>query len=240
MSIGTQSPAAHLMAACLGLILLAICGAVGMILPAVFGAEPTRLLVQEHSTLETASAIMWFVLAAALFIYAAGADRILWVFAVLAVAAGARELDVHTQLTTRSISQMSYWVDGSVPPGEKLVAGAIVSLVAATAAYGLVRRGKSVVSALRRGNSAAWNLASLTLAIPVTKIVDLIPHYVPGPRATEVGASYLILAAGAFEEMAEMMMPVIGVLALGQHSEHRKSNPQFGTRNSSAARMDGG
>jgi hypothetical protein len=218
----SQPFAADRMAAGLGPILIAVGGVASLVGPAVIGAEPIRFMVQENSPVEIASATLWFVLAASIAVYAAGADRALMVLAILAVAAGAREMDAHYMFTTRSISQSSYWVDATVPPGEKLVAGAVLLVLASTAIYGLARYGKSLLSALRAGNPAAWSLATLILAVPAIKVVDLLPHYVPGPRGTEQGAPYLILAAAAFEEMTELLMPVIGVLALGQYSEHRR------------------
>lgn len=186
---------------------------VGMTLP------PKFLLhyLTEDGPIESATAALWLALAVAASVFALQRHPRLFTFALLAALAGARELDVHTIFTTQSITKISYWLDLGIPWQEKAVVAAIGLPIAAFVAFQLWRVWPHLRTLGGAGHPAIYTVLGIIGFAVFLLSIDGMPghvaHLTGGPLSLRVRAIF-----ASVEEIGELMLPVLGFVALGQFS----------------------
>lgn len=200
-----------------------------MALAAGFGAfifVPGTVLepfVKENGPIEMSSALQWFALAGVLVLVWIGQRNFpALLFALFAMGGGARELDMHNRFTVGSITRFDYWLERTVPIGERLIVIAVLAVLALSVLYLLVRYGRKFMQQLQLRVGWAWSVATIPVFGLILKFLDRLP----GTMRKFMGITMpeeIRLAAFSLEEFGEMALPIIGFIALGQFLSHRSS-----------------
>ncbi len=183
-------------------------------------------VLREGGPVEGLTEKLYFILAAALWFSPRqkGEWRITLALTVLLVAAGAREMDLHKSLTGFSVLKVSFYLQDR-PLSTKLIALCCVGPVAAAALYLLHTQGRALWQRLRLHEPVAGNLAIFFVTLVVTKVLDrslniLAQDFsIPSSPSTEALVS-------AFEEVGELSLPMIAMVARWQYLQLRAGDPQ--------------
>ncbi|MEG6507931.1 hypothetical protein V6C03_03005 [Methyloligella sp. 2.7D] len=182
-------------------------------------ATPSYLLplLQESGPVEGATAVLWFALAASIFVFVLQKETELMPFAVLALLAGGRELDIHHRFTTESFTKISYWLNMGIPFTEKLIVLAIALPIAAYIGLSLIRGWPRLRARFAEGDPATYTLLALVVFVVLVKLTDAAPRNIRYFTGEHLNLRLQTVLASV-EEIGEMMLPAMGFLALGQFS----------------------
>jgi hypothetical protein len=169
----------------------------------------------EEGLFEQASWVVYFVVAAICLFLVRHDARLYATSAVVVLAMGARELDLHRRFTTDSILKSRYYLKVQAPLVEKLLAGAVVLALTAVVLYMLVRYLPLFLRRLRSRSPAAITLATSFLVLMLTKIADRLPDVMRHDFGAVVPGWLLHLQA-VFEEPLESTIPLLFLLAIVQ------------------------
>ena len=184
---------------------------------AILPAEQVMWLMREEGVVETTTSAVFFALALGLLWWRpAQDDRRSWLaMAVLCAAAGAREIDWHKAWTGKSMLKVSYYL-GPAPWGQKLVALALVLLVAASALYLWRRHARRLWQAMQAGQPDAGTVATLVATTVITKLLDRSVNVLAEDFGVATSPSTRALVS-ALEETMELGLPLMVALALRQY-----------------------
>ena len=190
---------------------------VGIILLIVFlqNAPPqlAEKLLQENGLFEALSAIAWFVSAGVLAILSYTQQwRRGWAATFLLLSLALRELDLHNRFTTMGILKIKFYLSGSVPLTEKIMAGLILSFLVAMAWFLVRDRMAWFFRSLKKREGPAVALVVFFLLLGSSKILDRLPNALP-----EAGIPFSRAPAGqigVFEETMELGLPLMIILII--------------------------
>lgn len=126
--------------------------------------------------------------------------------AVVLLAMGARELDLHHTPWTMSISKIHFYTSPDVPLAEKLLAVAILAVIV-WSLWRLARGGvHAFVSALRRGNPVSWAVLIAAGLVVASKLCDGFGRNL---RAVGLNAGPVLrIEFNKIEELLELGIPL--------------------------------
>ncbi|MES2959677.1 MAG: hypothetical protein V4792_15915 [Pseudomonadota bacterium] len=191
---------------------------------AVWSAMPTEALMRvmaEDGPVETTTAALFFVLALGMYwLRPQGDDRCTWLaMAILCAACGAREMDWHKAWTGKSVLKLSFYLE-SAPMGQKLLALAVLALVALCVVYLALRHGRRLWRNLLLREPVAVTVATLLVATAITKILDRSINLLANDYGV-VTAPPIWALVSALEESIELSLPLMVVLGLWQSLQAR-------------------
>ena len=204
--------------------LLALATAIAVLLP----AEQRAVLLREHGPVESASVLLYLA-GAVLLVTSRRIERTFgyWTASILIVCA-ARELDFHKAFTSDGITKTRYYLDGSIPAAERIVAGVVMVALALWMVRYAARYWSPFVASLRSGETFAWAaLVALVLA-PVSKLLDGAHRHIRGITGDPVPRD-VRSHIGAFEEVLEVGIPIFVLCAIAAfvRAARRGAVPDF-------------
>lgn len=205
--------------------------ALGCLLMLLLPLDELKHWTSEEGLFEQASWVVYFVVAATCLFLVRDDARLYGTSAVVVLAMGARELDLHRRFTTDSMLKSRYYLKVQAPLIEKLLAGAVVLALTAVVLYMLVRYLPLLLRRLRERSPAAITLATSFGVLVLTKIADRLPDVMRHDFGAVVPAWLLHLQA-VFEEPLESTLPLLFLLAIVQA---RLARTQGVSRGASAA-----
>jgi hypothetical protein len=167
----------------------------------------------EHGPLEVLQASLLFSLAIGVWFFRRRGESLLTTSSLTIVlwGMGARELEWHKAWTRSSILKPRFYL-GPSPPGAKLLAGIVVLLVVAAAAYLLQRHLRGLWLGLRQREPLAITFATFFAVLVLSRVLDKSRFgHAPGP--TMVAARVII------EEVLELVLPLLVLLGAFQRQE---------------------
>jgi hypothetical protein len=195
-------------AAAAGLVCLVLAGIAILIDAATLA--PGEKLTREGGSVETASALLYLVAAAA-FLWREGSWRRLWPVPVLLLAMAAREFDFDKRFTSEGLLGIKI-LTRETPLWEKALAVLVIALLTAAIAV-LVRRGlRGFLEGLRRRRGGALYLLAAVALTAGTKTIDGLARKL-APLGIDVSAS-TSRAAGSIEEYLELGIPILLLMAI--------------------------
>jgi hypothetical protein len=196
---------------------------IAIVVASILPLETARPLLSEDGPIELASAFLWFTLALTIVIVGIARDPWILAFAYLAALAGARELDAHAAFTNEPVTNLRYWVRDSSPASEKILVAAILIALIAVIVLALKRHGRTLVASILAGDGATWSVATIFLAAPVLILADGAGRYYTDFTGEDLTQAVEIFPM-AIEEIGELMLSVIGFIAIGQYSERGRAH----------------
>ena len=195
--------------------------AVATALVAAFTLPPelVHAVAAEHGPVETLQALLLFALAAGIFLYRPGGEafRTAGSVAFLLFAMGARELEWHKPRVGGNVLKPGFYL-GPAAPGTKLVAAALVLLLAISAIDLLRRHGRDAWSGLRRREPLSITAATFFVVLASSRIADKIHS---GDNLNSLVAGTVIV-----EETLELALPLLVLLGVLQHRAARAELPR--------------
>lgn len=170
--------------------------------------------LRENGPVETASAIMHFVVAG----IAAGVwfrrGGLAGLIALGALLLGARELDWHHAYTTYGLFNLRQYLRPEVSVAEKLASAAVLLLLGTVVVALLAGSRDRIRQLVLQRQPAFYGAIVLALYVPALKVIDAIPRWFKeaGTVLPETAMKY----ARALEEINEMWLPVLVLLFLLQ------------------------
>jgi energy-converting hydrogenase Eha subunit C len=210
----------------LGMIVFLISVVVSVAAASYLPIATANAYISENGPIELATAHLWFTLALALLILATGRPALLFPAFVCALAA-ARELDADTAFTDEGVTNLRYWAradTGSVP--EKILVAVMLALILAVFVVAIRRYWRDIAKSFAAGQGWAWSVAVMVLTTPVLMLSDGAARYFYSLTGTRLDPATHILWL-AFEEVGELMLPVIGFIALGQYFERVQAGQEL-------------
>lgn len=132
--------------------------------------------------------------------------------AIILLAMGAREMDLHHTPWTMSISKIRFYTSAEVPMLEKLLAVAILAMIL-WSIWQFARAGlRSFVSGLTRPDPAAWAVLIAVGLVPLSKLFDGLGRNLRSLGLTaETGT---LLEFNKIEELLELGIPLFVLAAI--------------------------
>lgn len=189
--------------------------ALGCLLMLLLPLDELKRWTSEEGLFEQASWVLYFVVAAVCLFLIREDPRLYATSAVVVLAMGARELDLHRRFTTDSMLKSRYYLKVQAPLIEKLIAGAIVLALTAVVLYMLVRYLPLLLRRLRERSAAAITLATSFGVLVLTKIADRLPDLMRHDFGA-VAPAWLLHLQAVFEEPLESTIPLLFLLAIVQ------------------------
>lgn len=172
----------------------------------------------EGSVVEMLTQTLYFALAPAVLLLRHAHDR-QWpswlAVSVVLAGFGAREADLHTAWTAKSVLKLSYYL-GNAPWGQKLLAGLAVAAVATAAAWLALRWAKPFWSALTCRQPVAVTVFVFVLTLVASKVFDRSVDILAQDFGVVLSASTRALMT-ALEELLELSLPALAALAVLQY-----------------------
>jgi len=218
----------------LGITVVLIGAVVGMAGAAYLPIATVSASVGEGGPIELAAVYLWFTLALVLIVLAAGRPA-LFFSAFVCVLAGARELDADTAFTDEGVTNLRYWAradTGSV--SEKILVAVILALIISVFVVAIRRYWRHLAKSFADGQAWAWSLAAMVMATPVLMLADGAARYYHNLTGSQFSSATHILQI-AFEETGELMLPVVGFIALGQYFERVQAGLELRSGHSMSA-----
>lgn len=185
----------------------------------------TAALVDEDGPVESLTAALWFVGAAAALTTAFRSRPLVWEWLFGGVGMllfAARELSWHTQFTGWSVTRVESYLSASIPLWGRLLGLLLVVLPAAVSLIGLVVR---LTPRLRRAwrQGAAWSrdVPLWLLLLVISQVLDK-GHKVFPPLGFDIPVHYTRL----FEETIELALPVYVLFAIWPLCFARNESPR--------------
>ncbi len=183
--------------------------------------ETVVMLNIENGPVEMATALLYFVAAAAVWFLRTEAMgwRLSAALCVLLAAFGARELDLHKYWTGTSVLKLSFYLHDA-PLHQKLASAAVLGVIIAALVY-LARWLRPLWAFFRRGHAVAVTIAVFIVTMGVTKVIDRSLNIL----AEDYGVPVTLHTRTIFmslEETIELGLPLLAILALAQNHGLRK------------------
>jgi hypothetical protein len=185
---------------------------VWLVLPTSQAAD----LLVEGGLVETATVVMYGVAIFALFWYrSAVSDRLAWAaLLIVAVAFGAREMDLHLAWTDISMLKSRFYL-GAAPAHQKLAGFLAAATTIAALLYLAARYGAPTLRLLRRQSPYAVTAAVFLATLVVSKMLDRSVSILTEDAGIAISAAAQVLVQ-SIEEMLELALPALIVLGLLQ------------------------
>jgi hypothetical protein len=197
----------------LSLVLLGVVGAVALWV--ALPPEQVMRVIAEDGPIELPTAVLYLLLVVALLLPPSVDLRLRLALAVSFATFAAREFDLHKHWTEKSVLKVSFYL-GDAPLHQKLVAASVLALIAVSVLYLLRRHALATWRAFRAGHPVAVTIAWFMATIVVSKVLDRSVNLLIEDAGVPVGASMHALVS-AVEEVSELVLPLLGGLALLQH-----------------------
>jgi hypothetical protein len=202
------------------LAIAALCVALGLLAWIALPARTVLALMDEHGPVEALTALLYALCAVAVWVERDRArPATAAAVAVLLLAACVRELDLHKAYDGISVLRLS-WYAGAAPLGVKLLAGAIVGVVAAALLWLLRRHGRSIWQGWRRRVPLATTVVTFVGTALAAKIVDRTGSVLPDKFGIVFTPEQSALRF-ALEESLELALAAQVVLGLLQRRAAR-------------------
>ena len=196
-------------------VLAALAGA--LVLWLTLPAEELTLLVEEGGPIERPTA--WFYLLAALAAWylrtPTDDPRTTIALSGVLAAFGVRELDLHKAWEGTSMLRASFF-GGDAPLDVKLLMLLVLLLLARWGGYLLLRHAAGVVRGVARREPVATSVAVFVVTLLLATVLDRSASVLGERFDVHLGASVEVLLRG-LEEVAELVLPLIALLAMCQH-----------------------
>ncbi len=174
--------------------------------------EPGRKLTREGGSVETASALLYFVAFAA-FLWRRGARGRMWPVPLLLLAMAAREFDADKRFTSEGLLSLKI-LTRDTPFHEKALGVAVLAALVLAMAL-LLRRGLGAfLGDLHRGAAWALFLAGALGLAAITKSIDELQRKL-APLGVDIPDGVARLA-GSAEEYLELGIPILLLMAILQ------------------------
>jgi hypothetical protein len=186
--------------------------------------EHVKALLKEGGRVERPTELLYFALAAAMWLWRRPDDDGLgWAaLSVLFVAFGAREMDLHRAWTGGSMLKLSFYLRDGAPLLQKAVSAAVVLLVAGAALLLLRRHARRVVSGIARGEAVPITVAIFIATMVVSKVFDRSVNILAEDYGIATPLSINALVA-AVEEISELSLPFVAAIGFFQHRRATRS-----------------
>jgi hypothetical protein len=192
-----------------------------MLLWASLALPTLQSLLSEDGIIEQPTQWLFFLAGAFALLWrrpeAAWSDSI--ALALVMFAFGAREMDLHKSLTEGSVLRVSFYF-GSAPLMQKLVALSVVALAAWAMAWLLLRHTGRIVAGVRRADPACISVAVFVVALVGIKMLDRSVGVLTEDFGMSISSELAALVV-AIEEVDELVLPIIALLAMWQHRRQR-------------------
>lgn len=179
-------------------------------------AEELSMLVEEGGPIERPTVWLYLLAALAAWYLRSPTDDPRTTLAVsgLLLAFGARELDLHKAWDGASMLRVSFF-SGDAPLDVKLVMLLVVLLLARWAGHLLLRHAPRVLRGAAQRDPAATSVVVFLAALVLVSVLDRSASVLAQRFDVHVGASVGTLLR-ALEEVAELVLPLIALLAMCQ------------------------
>lgn len=190
---------------------------VALLVWAALPPQQALRLLHEGGPVERSTEILYFLLPLLLWSLRRPGDPVPagLALSVLFLAFGAREMDLHKAWTGMSVLKVSFYL-GDAPLRQKMVALAVVGLVALAAAFLFVRHARPLWRALLRREPVAVTIACFLVTMAVSKVFDRSISILAEDYGIFFAEPVHALVA-ALEEILELSLPLILALGLAQH-----------------------
>ncbi len=183
--------------------------------------EVAKPIIKEHGPIETASVFI-YIAAGSMAIYLAMKNH--WERALMAALfiflMGARELDAHVKFTSMNFAKTRFFISPKVPMIEKVwVTIFLIALVAGLYYFAKIHW-KNFVIAMKEGRSYVYTMVLAIGFVPLSKILDSLPKALRDHFHIPV-TDELRLFTGIFEEVMELMIPALFLLAMIQFLRYK-------------------
>ena len=180
---------------------------------------PERLIesFKEEGFVETSTAVLFFVLALAVWFTATHERaRVRWALSVTFAAGGARELDLHRAFTDgSSVLKVSFYLRDA-PLQQKLTAFIVLLIIAVAAGLLIARYSRSFLRGLRRGDAPAITVLCFFVTMIVSKVFDRSINVLAEDYDVHVTLSVKALVS-VLEESLELCLALLAAIGLAQH-----------------------
>lgn len=187
---------------------------------ALWTAWPSERLMEsfkEQGPVETSTAVLFFMLALAVW-FTATHERIgvRWALSVMFAAGGARELDLHRAFTEgNSVLKVSFYLRDA-PLHQKLAAFFVLLAIALAAGLLIARYARPFVHGLRRREPLAITVLCIFVTMFVSKVFDRSINVLAQDFGVHVTLSAKALVS-VLEESLELCLTLLTVIGLTQH-----------------------
>lgn len=199
--------------------LLAAC--IGLLLWATMSPAQLISLSWEAGPLEKATEILWFCLAASIWLLRSRNDRVLvWLaFCIIFIAFGAREMDLHKAWTGTSMLKVGFYL-GAASPLHKLVGLSCLLVVAFSGALLLRWLAKPAWKSVRLSTPVGITTSAFVVTMIVSKVLDRSVNVL----AEDYGVTFELptrALIGVLEEILELSLPIVAAAGFIQHRSIR-------------------
>lgn len=206
----------------MALLLPLTAGVVATLLWAVLALPTLETVISESGLVERPTQWLFFLAAVLALLWrrpeAAWSDSI--ALALLMLAFGAREMDLHKTLTGTSVLRVSFYFSAA-PLAHKAGALAAVALAAWAMAWLLLRHTGRILAGLRRADPACVSVAVFVATLVLTKALDRAVDVLAQDFGVTLPGTLAALVV-AWEEFDELVLPAIALLAMWQHRQLRE------------------
>ena len=191
--------------------------AVALVLWAALPPPQVMALMSEEGPVEIASAALYFVTAAGLWVVRGRSmpATLALALSVVLCAFGARELDLHKAWTGVSTLKVSFYL-GTAPLHQKLAALAVIGPAAYAMLYLLLRYGRSVLRGLRQRDPVAVTVVAFCATLVLSKLIDRSQNVLLEDFGVQFSPALAALRS-AWEESLELCAGVLIWVGLLQH-----------------------
>lgn len=195
----------------------------GALLAAIGASWPESAvsLFSEEGPIERGSEVLWLGLGACILVWLRPPTLPVIAGVLVCLACAAREADFHKRFTGYSVLKFGFYLDGGFPLSHRMLAGALVGLLALSTLILLLRLAEL---AREQGRPApAWLKVAVIglVTLVITKVMDRSPKLLE----EEAGILLPVRALGAVaavEEGLESVLPVVFGVAVLSYRRLRK------------------
>ena len=180
---------------------------------------PVRLMesFKEEGFVETSTAVLFFVLALAVWLTASHESLgVRWALSVMFAAGGARELDLHRAFTDgSSVLKVSFYLRDA-PLNQKLTAFIVLFVIAVAAGLLIARYARPFLHGVRRRDALAITVLCFFVTMIVSKVFDRSINVLAEDFDLHVTLSAKALVS-VLEESLELCLTLLAVIGMAQH-----------------------
>lgn len=184
-------------------------------------APTLKALIVEGGPIERPTEWFYFAAAALAWVWRRPGDawRTTLAISLVMLAFGAREMDLHKHWTGTTMLRASFYYSDA-PLEHRLWSLAVVTVVAWAMGSLVWRHARAVWSGVRRADTVCTSVAIFMATLVFTKALDRSINVL----AEDFGVMVPAVTGGlisAWEEIGELSLPLVALLALWQHSRRR-------------------